>query len=102
MVRFLSASIKAGSSTTEPRAMLMRIPFGPSALSTSALIMFCVAAPPGTITTSVSTSRAVWWCTRVKPPRPAEGGEPLGDCLADAAHADHADAAVAQRRLGER
>ena len=39
--------------------MLMRMPFGPSALSTSALIMFAVAGPPGTITISVSTSRAM-------------------------------------------
>ena len=59
MVRFFSASISAGSSITEPRAMLMTMPLGPSALSTSALIMFCVAAPPGTMTISVSTSRAM-------------------------------------------
>jgi hypothetical protein len=58
-VRFFRASIKAGSSTTEPRAILMTTPRGPSALSTSALIMFCVDTPPGTITISVSTSRAM-------------------------------------------
>ena len=39
--------------------MLIRMPFGPSASSTSALIMFAVAAPPGTMTNSVSTSRAM-------------------------------------------
>ena len=55
----LSALIKAGSSTTEPRAMLIRMPSGPSASSTSALIMFAVAAPPGTMTSSISTSRAM-------------------------------------------
>src|SRR5579864_6187537 len=34
--------------------------------------------------------------------RNAEGAEPPRDRLADGAHADHADGAVAQRRLGER
>ena len=43
MMRFsASALISAGSSTTEPRAMLIRMPSGPSASSTSALIMFAV------------------------------------------------------------
>jgi len=51
--------ISAASSTTEPRAMLMRMPSGPSALSTSALIRFLVSAPPGVITSSTSTSRAM-------------------------------------------
>ena len=43
MVLSLSALISAASSTTEPRAMLIRMPSGPSALSTSALIMFLVS-----------------------------------------------------------
>ena len=34
--------------------------------------------------------------------RHAEGLQPARDRLADAAHADHADGAIAQRRLGER
>ena len=41
-----SALISAGSSTTEPRAMLIKMPSGPSASSTSALIRFCVPARP--------------------------------------------------------
>jgi hypothetical protein len=57
--RCRSASTKAGSSTTEPRATLMRIPSGPSASSTSALIMFRVAAPPGTMIMTTSTARAM-------------------------------------------
>src|ERR1700722_4862353 len=59
MVPDLSAAIKAGSSTTEPRATLMTTPRGPSALRTSALIIFAVAPPPGTMITSVSTAFAI-------------------------------------------
>ena len=55
----LQRLINAGSSTTEPRAMLMRMPFGPSASSTCALIILRVSAPPGTITMRVSTSFAM-------------------------------------------
>ena len=38
MVRLFSAAISAASSTTEPRDTLMRMPRGPSACSTAALI----------------------------------------------------------------
>ena len=54
-----SAAISAGSSITEPRATLMITPRGPSAFMTSALIIFAVEAPPGTITISVSTAFAI-------------------------------------------
>ena len=59
MVPDFSAATSAGSSTTEPRATLISTPRGPSAFSTSALIIFAVAAPPGTITISVSTAFAI-------------------------------------------
>ena len=59
MVRFFSASIRAASSTTEPREMLMRMPRGPSACSTAALISLLVPGPPGVTTIRVSTSRAM-------------------------------------------
>jgi hypothetical protein len=53
-----SASIKADSSTTEPRATLTRMPLVPSAASTSALISLRVPAPPGVIRTRKSLSAA--------------------------------------------
>src|SRR5215467_10725344 len=59
MIFCCSALISAGSSTTEPRDMLMRMPSGPSDASTSALIRFLVSAPPGVMTMSTSTSRAM-------------------------------------------
>ncbi|MNY22971.1 hypothetical protein D3C86_1566140 [compost metagenome] len=54
-------SIKAGSSTTEPREILMKTPRGPSASSTEALTRCRVALPPGTaaISTSLHCARAV-------------------------------------------
>ena len=59
MVLSCSALISAASSTTEPRAMLMRMPSGPSASSTSALMRFLVSGPPGVMTSRMSTSRAM-------------------------------------------
>ncbi len=59
MVPDFSADISAGSSITEPRATLMITPRGPSAFMTSALIRLAVAAPPGMITTRVSTAFAI-------------------------------------------
>ena len=56
---FFKASISAGSSTTEPRDMLMTMPRGPSASSTSALTRCLVEGPPGVIRIRVSTSRAM-------------------------------------------
>ena len=44
---------------TEPRDMLMRMPSRPSAASTCALIRCLVSAPPGVMTLSTSTSRAM-------------------------------------------
>src|SRR5262249_43682385 len=46
MVFCCSALISAGSSTTEPRDMLMRMPSGPSAASTSPFVRFLVSPPP--------------------------------------------------------
>src|SRR5229473_2515984 len=45
-----SAFTSAGSSITEPRAMLITAPLVPSAASTSALTRLRVAAPPGQLT----------------------------------------------------
>src|SRR3954468_12346923 len=59
MVPDLSAWTSAGSSITEPRATLTSTPRGPSAFSTSALIILLVLAPPGTITINVSTAFAI-------------------------------------------
>src|SRR3974390_735181 len=87
MVRFFNASISAASSTTEPRAMLMKMPFGPSALSTSALIMFAVAR---------------LFVAAVIDDRHGEGLQPARNRPTDAAHANYADGAVSQRGLGER
>src|SRR6185437_13876031 len=97
MVRFFRASISAGSSMTEPRAMLTTMPVGPSALSTSALIMFFVEAP-GIVLVGDAGLRV----TRMIDDRHAEGLEPPCDGTADAAHADHADGAVPQGGLRQR
>ena len=59
MVPDFSAAIRAGSSTTVPRATLMMTPRGPSAFITSALIILAVAGPPGRIRISVSTAFAI-------------------------------------------
>ena len=115
MVLSLSASISAGSSTTEPRAMLIRMPSGPSALSTSALMRFLRRRPARRdgdqdvhVARHVDELRIVAVAdarrrpARVIDHRHLHGVEPARDRLADGAHADHADGAVAQRRLGER
>ena len=111
MVFDRSASISACSSTTLPRATLIRMPFGPSARRTSALMRCFVSAPPGVITISTSAGLGeadegrVIGIGHVLLPGAAvighldvEGLDALGDRLADPAEADDADLAVAQGR----
>src|ERR1700733_9292305 len=57
IVFFRSASISAFSSTSEPRATLINTPSGPSASSTSALMICRVPGPPGA--TTIRTSEAL-------------------------------------------
>ena len=56
--RSVSALTSAGSSTIEPRAMLMSVPFVPSAARTPASTRFFVASPPGQATTRKSDAAA--------------------------------------------
>ena len=108
-----SALISAGSSTTDPRAMLMRMPCLPSAASTSALMRFLVCAPPGVMTgrtppaapCPTRSDNAGRECAdeagaNDKPParawRRAGARSP-----ADAAHTDEPDRAVAQGGLAQ-
>ena len=92
--------------------MLMRMPSGPSASSTSALIRCLVAGAARRdhdqhvdVARHVDQLRIVLVgdaglrIAAVIDHRHAEGLEPPRDRLADAAHADDADGAVAQRRL---
>ena len=54
-----SASIKAASSTTDPRLTLINVPFGPRASNTSALTILWVEGPPGVMQISASQARAI-------------------------------------------
>ena len=105
-----SASIRACSSTTLPRATLISTPLDPSAFSTSALIRCFVDAPPGVITIRMSEASArhdgrmigeghvVLLRAAVIGDAHVEARETPRDRLADAPEADNADLLLAQGR----
>ena len=113
MVLSFSALISAASSTTEPRAMLMRMPSRPERVEHLGVDRFLVAGAARRdhdehvdVARHVDQLRIVLVRTpacgrpaRVIDHRHLHGLEPARDRLADAAHADHADGAVAQRSL---
>ena len=114
MVPFFSAAIKASSSTTLPRAILIRMPFGqaPRALRHRS----CSASRPARRDNHdhIDVARHLdqiciifigdfgILAARMINHRHFHRFEPAGDRLANAAHPDHTDGAIAQGRPAQR
>src|SRR5215813_3557140 len=107
IVRLLSASISAGSSTTEPRATLIKMPRRP--------VDEIVGCRPtrqdgdqgvdiaghGDEVAVIAVGQQWLLGACIVADRPAEGLEAAGNGAADAPHTHDADAAVAQRGRGQ-